>query len=415
MAYTETTNRSWFGRLRDSLKGIIVGIIFVAIGVMVLFWGEGRAVKRAKALKEGAANVMSVSASGPQAQNEGKLVHFSGLTQTYEELRDDLFGIIANGVKLERRVEMYQWQENKESEERKKLGGGTETVTTYTYEKTWSTRQIDSDSFKESGHDNPSFPFAGEEYVADPVVIGDWILGSVFVGQLSNTEQKSVTEADLSGVSQVYRDGLQVKNGGFYLAVDGGSGASTEIGDVRVSFQVVPHSSISVVGRQVAQSLMSYEAKSGSNIHLLQYGTVPASAMFETAKKQNTTLTWILRFVGFFVIFLGFAMILKPLSVVADVVPFFGNIVETGTTFVAFVLAAIIALLTIAIGWIFYRPLLGVTLLVVVGVLLWWIFKKLKQSEAKIHDRWTGQSPSGQSPSGPAPGAPPPPPPPPPG
>ena len=51
--------------------------------------------------------------------------------------------------------------------------------------------------------------------------------------------------------------------------------------------------------------------------------------------------------------------------------------------------------------------------LIVVAVLLWWILKKLKQSEAKIHDKWTGQTPPGQGPPGPAPGAPPPPPPPP--
>ena len=412
MAYTETTSRSWFGRIKDSIKGIIVGVIFVAIGVGLLFWGEGRAVKRAKGLTEGASKVVSVPASGPQAQNSGKLVHFSGMTESYEELRDDLFGIIASGVKLERTVEMYQWEENKSSEERKKLGGGTETVTTYTYDTTWSSRQIDSSSFKESGHDNPSFPFSGEEYVADPVVIGEWILGSPFVAQLSKKEQKPVSELDLSGVSQLYRDRIQVRNGGFYLPVDGNSG-STEIGDVRVSFQVVPHATVSVVGLQVDQSLMSYKAKTGTSIHLLQYGTVADDAMFEAAQKQNTVLAWILRAVGFFVIFIGLAAIFKPLSVAADVVPFFGNIVETGTTFVAFVLAAVVSLLTIAVGWIFYRPLLGITLLVVVAVLLWWIFKKLKQSEAKIHDKWTGQTPPGQGPPGPAPGAPPPPPPPP--
>ena len=411
MAYTETTSRSWFGRLRDSIKGIVVGLIFVAIGVGLLFWGEGRAVKRAKGLKEGAAAVQPITASSTPPAG-AKLVHFSGMTESYDELRDELFGVIANGVKLERRVEMYQWEENSRSEERKKLGGGTETVTTYTYDKTWSSRQINSSSFRESGHDNPSFPFGGEQYVSDPVVIGDWILGSPFVAQLSRSEQKQVSEADLSGVSEVYRDRMVPRNGGFYLAVDGGSGASTQIGDVRVSFHVVPHATVSVVGQPVAQSLMSYKAKTGTNIHLLQYGTVPASSMFETAQKENTVLTWILRLVGFFLIFIGFAAVFKPLSVVADVVPFFGNIVETGTTFVAFILAAIVSLITIAIGWIVYRPLLGITLLLVVAVLLWWLVKKLKQSEARIHDKWTGQTPTGTGPSGPAPSAPPPPPPP---
>lgn len=410
MAYTETTSRSWFGRLKESFKGIIVGLIFVAGGVMLLFWGEGRAVKRAKALEEGASTVISVSAQAPQPGNEGKLVHFSGLTETFDELRDPLFGVITNGVKLVRNVEMYQWEENSESEERNKLGGGTETVTTYTYEKTWSSREIDSSSFKErEGHENPSMPFSSETFVSEPVVIGDWILGGPFVGQLDLDEPKAVGEADLSGVSETVRDRMLAKNDGFYLPAPDGDGISTRIGDVRVSFQVVPHTTVSVVGRQVGNSLVSYQAKTKSNIHLLEYGSKAADAMFETAKQQNTVLTWVLRGVGFFVIFIGLAAILKPLSVIADVVPFIGNVVEAGTTFIAFLLAAILSLITIAVGWMFYRPLLGITLLVVVGLLLWWMLKKLRQSEAAIHDKWTGSGPP-PAPGGPAGGPPPPPP-----
>jgi hypothetical protein len=60
----------------------------------------------------------------------------------------------------------------------------------------------------------------------------------------------------------------------------------------------------------------------------------------------------------------GLGMILKPLSVVADVVPILGNIVGAGIGFVAFLISAVLSLTTIAIAWIVYRPLLGGLLLV---------------------------------------------------
>lgn len=410
MAVTETTRRGWFARLGDSLKGIVVGIVFVVGGVGLLFWGEGRAVKRAKALDEGAATVISVPANAPQPANEGRLVHFSGRTESFETVRDPVFGVVADAVRLVRRVEMYQWRETKSSEERKTLGGGTETVTTYDYETTWSDRPIDSDSFKEpGGHENPEMPLLGETVVADPVVLGDWILSDVFVGQLDRQEPRPMADSDLAGVSTPWRDRLDVRDGGFYLPV--GSDRAPQIGDVRISFQVVPHATVSVIGRQVTQSLMSYESRTGSRIHLLDYGTHPASAMFETAKKENTVLAWILRGVGFLLIFIGCAAILKPLSVLADVIPFLGNIVGAGATFIAFILAAIVSLITIALGWIVYRPLLGVTLLILVGVLLWWMMKKLRQSERAIHDKWTGK-PTDVPPGPPGPPVPPPAPPP---
>ncbi len=78
MAYVETTSRSWRQRLGGSLRGILVGLLLAGIGICLLFWGEGRAVRRAKALKEGASTVISAPATAPLAANEGKLVHFSG-------------------------------------------------------------------------------------------------------------------------------------------------------------------------------------------------------------------------------------------------------------------------------------------------------------------------------------------------
>ena len=106
--------------------------------------------------------------------------------------------------------------------------------------------------------------------------------------------------------------------------------------------------------------------------------------MFEKAKTDNANLTWILRLIGSVLLIMAFSMILKPLSVLADVVPLVGNIVEIGTGMVGFLLGSIVALVTIGIAWIFYRPLLGLVLLVIVGALVYWLKRKSSQAAKNI-------------------------------
>lgn len=387
---TRVTQQGWGGRLGNSIKGIVFGILMVLGGTALLFWGEGRAVKRAKALDEGAGVVITVDPSAPAPANERKLVHFTGTAQAFEPLRDELFGVETGGLKLERTVEMYQWVEDEERKERKKVGGGTETITTYTYRKDWSSRTIDSSRFEEpSGHQNPSSkPFDSKTVASDPIVIGDWILGSSFISDLNRSRRLDVGDTELGRASDSVRSRLQATGGGFYVGADP---SRPEVGDARISFSVVPEAEVSVVGLQQGQSLVPYTAKVGGDIALLSYGVKSAEEMFDAAKAGNTTLTWVLRFVGFFVIMLGFSTILRPIAVMADVVPFLGNLAEKGIGLAAFALAAVVSLLTIAVGWIFYRPLLGITLLVVVVGLVVWLMKRAAANPGI--DRWSGQAP----------------------
>lgn len=74
MSYTETTTQSWFSRIGDSLKGILVGIVLVGVAIMLLFWNEGRTVKRYRALKEGASQCIEVRSDAVDVANDNKLV-----------------------------------------------------------------------------------------------------------------------------------------------------------------------------------------------------------------------------------------------------------------------------------------------------------------------------------------------------
>ncbi len=162
---TETTSISWFTRIKGAIVGIFVGGLLLCVSFMLLWWNEGRAVKTAQSLSEGAGLVMSVPADQVNPAMEGKLVHLSGLIQTQEELSDAELGVSTKAVKLRRTVEMYQWQEEQSTQTTKKLGGGEEQVTTYSYTTVWSSWPQDSSKFKEpTGHTNPAgFPINSQD------------------------------------------------------------------------------------------------------------------------------------------------------------------------------------------------------------------------------------------------------------
>ena len=381
--YVEVTRQSWGQRLKSSFSGILFGVLMILGGVMLLFWNEGRAVKRAKALTEGEANVVSINAEQPSSAYEGKLVHFSAEAVTDETLRDADFEVSAQALRLRREVEMFQWKESSSREEKKKLGGGTETVTTYSYSKGWSSSPINSDSFKQSqGHQNPSFPIDDQSITANVITAGNIILSSSFTSQLDAWQNLSVNREQAAAGAALLNRKVLVNSGGFYV---GENASSPEIGDLRIKFSYVAPGMASFVGQLRGGQLVPYKARSGSSISLVSNNVRSSEEMFTVARQSNTTLTWMLRFLGVFLLFIAWNAILKPLSVLADVIPALGNLVEKGVGGIAFALAGMLGMGTIAFAWIFYRPLLGLTLLAISIALLVWIvryFRRPKGSAA---------------------------------
>jgi hypothetical protein len=381
---TVTSSQSWFSRIIGSIKSVLVGLVLFVVAFPVLFWNEGRAVQTARSLDEGAGAVVSVPADAINSGNEGKLVHVSGPVATEGALTDPELGVQAEGVKLIRVVEMYQWKEEEKSEKKKKLGGGEETVTTYTYAKDWSSDPIDSSSFQESGgHENPgSFPIEGSTVVADPVRAGAFTLSSEQVDQLSHGQSLAVTDAMVAALPEPLNTEVQVSEGRFFWGADP---ASPQVGDVRISFQVVNPDTVSLVGVQTGETFAAYQAKAGDAILLVEEGTQTADQMFQAAQSANTVLTWIVRAAGFLMMFIGLIAVFKPISVFADVVPLFGTMLGAGLGVFSFLLAFALSFITIAIAWIFYRPLLGIALLALaLGGLFWLVSLGRKKKRQRL-------------------------------
>lgn len=371
--YTEVTSTSWFGRMGKAFTGVLFGLLCIVAGIVLLFWNEGRTVEQRKALNEGAASVRGISPDTVDPANQGALVHLTGMATTDEILTDPDFGIQVQAVRLRRDVEMYQWKESSESRTEKKLGGGEETVTTYTYSKTWSSSRIDSSSFKKpEGHENPAdMPLREESYTAADVRLGAFTLPQSLVNSMGGWQPLRVEDPQPRLPDYLTRN-LQRTTDGFYI---GESPGSPRIGDLRVSFQVVLPAVVSLYAQQVGDSFGPFPTKAGASLLRLDMGAHSAAEMFAQAHSENTALMWILRLVGLVLLVAGFAMVLKPISVVLDVIPMLGNVASMGIFLVSLLLGASIGLLVIAVAWLFYRPLLGVGLIVASVALLFGLRK----------------------------------------
>lgn len=375
-SFTTVTSQGWFSRIGGSIKGILAGVVMAVVAVVVLFWNEGRAVKRYKTLQEGAGAVVAVSNDKVDPAKEGKLVHVSGMAETSETLKDATFGVEVAGLKLRRNAEMFQWKESTSTEKVKKMGGSEETRTTYSYSKEWSSSVIDSSKFErpQTPRNPSSMPAKSETWQADTVTLGAFTLSDGLVGKIGNWE--GIVVAADAAVPAAAPEGTRVANEGFYI---GENPQSPAIGDVRITFEKVMPTEVSVISKQVKGSFEPYVSKVGGSLELLETGKKSADEMFAAAEASNKMLTWILRFAGFAVMGIGLSLVLRPFRVVADVLPFAGSIVGMGIGFVSFVVAAIVSLVVIAVAWIFYRPLIGISLLVVVvGLVVWLIMRKKK-------------------------------------
>lgn len=413
MAYTEVTTQSWGSRLSNSLKGLVFGLILIVLSALLLFWNEGRAVKTAQALDEGAEKVIPVESNATvDSAMENQLVHMSGQAVSTETLTDTQFGLSMPAIALSRTVEYYQWVEQTESHEEKQMGGSTRTVTTYTYTRKWCDKPENSANFKEPGHDN----FVACQ-VEDDTLYANQVKFGAF--RLSPSQVRSVKKdraVDLSQYALRPTPGCRHFVNGNVLIVSRGDFHPTQapnyaptqqggyqgegngqqpyapegqpqyqqqqyqqqqyqqqqyqlavptpnIGDVRITWTyAAPQETLSLIAVQKGDSFRSYRAKSGYYVNLLNMGVCTPEDMFARAHFENKVYLWLLRAVGWLMMYIGLRCLLSVISVLADVLPFLGNLVEAGLSLVSLLLSFIFSLLIIAVAWLWYRPMLSLVL-----------------------------------------------------
>jgi hypothetical protein len=210
------------------------------------------------------------------------------------------------------------------------------------------------------------------------VTLGAFKLNANQIGRLSGEQDLSVQE--VKAPEKLAGKKLTTVDAGFYL---GANPSDPEIGDLQISFKIIKPANVSIVAQQLGDSFSAYQTKAGSDIDLLQMGLQDANTMFSAAQSENTVITWAIRIGGFLLMWIGLSLIFKPLSVLAAVLPFLGNLLAMGTGLFAFLLSLPFTMLTIAIAWIAYRPLLA-GILVAVAVISLVAMKFASRSNVNI-------------------------------
>jgi hypothetical protein len=368
-SYTEVTRKGFGKRLSESISGAIIGGIMFIAAFPLLWWNEGRAIGEYRALKEGAGAVVHVAADRVDAANDGKLVHVSALVDGAPALDDTELGVTVDALALRRVVEMYQWKESRESKEKKKLGGGSETVTEYKYSTEWNDDAIDSSDFRYSGtHENPTeWPVRSDEFSAQKAMLGAFALSESARGSVGSW--KKLQSSSAQQFPKAFGQFRQVGESTLYL---GGDPDKPEVGDIRIRFEYQPEEVFSIVARQAGAELAEYVASNGRTVLLAESGEVPAATMFEGAQRRNTIFTWVLRGIGTLAMWFGLSMVFAPITRVLDILPMLGTIGSWGIGLVTGLISLLLSLLTIGLAWVFYRPLLGGTIIALVIALFIW-------------------------------------------
>lgn len=410
MAYTETTTTSWFSRLGSSFAGMGIGFVLLIAGTALLWWNEGDFVATRDALNEAQSVTQKVSdISRIDSSLNGKLIHASGFADTQDVLKDPIFQVGERCIALQREVEYYQWVEESRQEKRQKLGGGEETITTYTYKQKWVDSPVNSANFKDpSAYQNHAnrvhMDLKDETYRANNVSFGAYRLPDFLISSISKYEPMQVNLEPqvreslvrqlrgrqpnpmvgnvlgaLSGTGSTNYNAswhpVDVTSSGNTIYI-GASSATPAIGDVRITFKKVLPTNVSILARVNGDTFEEFRSSNGETVSQLSMGTVSMENMYGDAHSSNETMTWIFRAGGALVIVIGLKMLVAPLSVLASVIPLLGSIVGAGTGLVCTLLGTAWSLIIISIAWLRFRPVIGGIMLGIALVLIALLYLK---------------------------------------
>ena len=146
---------------------------------------------------------------------------------------------------------------------------------------------------------------------------------------------------------------------------------SPEVGDVRVTFEKIVPAKVTVMAVVDGNTFKPFKAKNGKRFQTLVMGKKSGDEIIDAEKSANNMLLWALRIFGILLVISGLKGIFGILETILKVVPFVANIIGWGVGVICTVIGIAWSLIVIALAWLFYRPLLGIGLLVLSGFLVW--------------------------------------------
>ncbi|MBI4232529.1 TMEM43 family protein [Candidatus Peregrinibacteria bacterium] len=368
--FVKTTQTGYGTRLGNSIKGIGFGLLLFFGSFVLLYWNEGRVD-----LSTVADDAVQADAAELSSELDGKQVFVtSEIAADGGPIGDQLFLLEGDYMALNRNVEMYAWVQHTSSSSDTNLGGSETTTTEYSYKQEWvsSTSVPDSSQFEMTGYSNPSPKYTSESFYADGGKIGVY---GIALDEIELPEFKKLTLNEENFRS----DGLaQLKAGYAYVDYSANGSDVPELGDLRVSYEVIePGMKATVFGKLEGSDIVTFvdSENDGAKIYRMFKGS--RDEAIATFHDEHVFMTWVLRGVGFLMMWFGLSSVFSVLSVLLDVLPFLGSVSRGILGLITFLVAAVLSAATILISMILHNVIaVVVTVLVVIGITVFVLKKK---------------------------------------
>lgn len=417
MAYQTVTRTGFFGNLKNAIVSALIGILLFLGSFVVLFMNEGR-TNWGKVAEE-STEVDASSASG----HDGEFVSVTGALTSSETLGDPQFVAPGNFIQLDRSVEVYVWVEHSETETRDKVGGGTETTTTYTYSQEWSSSIPDSSQFEDPAYRgvNPGtqMRWTSESYSVNTAAVGAWSFTMADLGSGPAMSMghglpgsSSVSPSSLTLTGDATGPGASVSGEHVYLA--NANPNSPVVGDYRVSFSALTGGETVTMFAKAEGGMLKPWPADGDKTMMRALRGDRASAIASLVTEYKA-FGWMMRIVGFFMMWIGMSMVFAPLHAVAGILPF----LKKGTKFlvglITFPIALVLTTVTVIISMVLHSWVAMLVVTLMFGGLVFFLWsRRSKGDDAQQQAPVSGYDPAQQqqwAQAGGAPGVPPGPPP----
>ncbi len=375
----EVITKSWGSRIIGAFWGLLIGLVLITVSFVLIFWNESNGLHTEQSLRETEQVYVRADASPIDPNNNMRVVYFNGLATTNDTLQDTLFNISTKAIKLQRQVEMFQWEENTDTHTENETGGSEKEIITYSYKQVWSNKVINSNDFKSpAGHENPSkMAIEPTQHYAKNVTVGDFTLPKDLITQITGGTTIDLSKVDLTPLQIKINKPMHHEGNNIYVGTDP---QSSRVGDLRVTLLKTEPQTVSIIAQQTQNSLEPYIAPAGKPVEILAMGLKSPQQLLNDAESENAMMTWILRLTSLVLMVVGIALIMRPIVILADFIPFLGSIVGLGTGFIAFAVGIILWSCTTAIAWFTVRPMISVGLILIAVLVCYSIYYRSKKT-----------------------------------
>lgn len=386
--YQEVVTDRWGDRFAQSWIAALLGVGLFFASFFVLYWNEGRID-----FSEIAKTAIEISSTAPNSAAQGKLVSTTGTVTSSQKLGDYLFVKRGDYIVLDRRVEMYAWDEEQKTETKKSLIDNSETkTTTYTYHKEWTSNPDNSSSFKYSeSHKNPRKEVDGFHYTYR-VPGSDRVIQHVIPEQIYKVPDAKVgifrlnmPEINVSSLPDLtlQRQNLELDESisldENYLYAGTSSLSNPQIGDLRIFYKALPAKAIATVFGQLnsPDQITPYLAKGKHSF----YELFPGSREQAIAKFRSDYLfmLWTFRFGGFLAMWFGMNFVMAPLSEMLSFIPFIKSFTQNISLLTSFVGAFVLSTITILVSMLLHHPM-ALILAIATTIIAMQIFRRARHA-----------------------------------